>query len=352
VAKSSRRAEPACDWEGAGAKSLLESSASSTIRQSGMPNDTTSGILQAKSPMRHLSRILFLLGATFSSVALSHAQAPTLVIEDALQTHEPINHWDKFSTTLSVRVDNPPKPNDEIQVTGPIYTWSGGTVAIPLTSTHGQSTGLQGVSAPTLPLPEGGYPIEVDCTATYTQTWTDRRKTDRLDPINVSGTIYVEFLVLVPKKVKEIKHYPGQLSYFTGDPLDTQTSPFRGPLFWGQLTDYDLQIQDNQSTPQPYPYGKAREEFQNVTGLGTSPNASGPSTWPVGSDFTDHNGGKFNTDPKLPANYVTFDFDQYWHCIEAKPSNPSVYDQDTPLGVLAKHHLTYYYLLPTVRTGG
>ena len=318
--------------------------------------------------MRHLSRILFLLGATLSSVGLSHAQKLTITdnlaesVVGSVAKHPPIQHWAQFSTTLSAKVTNPPKSHDEIEIAeDPTYEWSGGTSIVRLTSTVGQTSGLKSVFPPITDLPAGENNISVHCTASYARK---DLATGEVDAIKVSGDLTVQFFSRVPLRVKEIRNYPEELGGFV--------SPYIGPVYFGQKTYYDLQVQDNQPTYEPYGYGAVEEDFvPPITGVGGQlPNGpGGGSTWPVnmtggssdrhssvvGGNFVDHNGYVDYIDRRLApdnwtANTLIFDFGQSWFCLEAKPPYPSPYDQSTPL--LPHHHLTEYYLLPTIRTGG
>jgi len=338
-----------------------------------MPNDTTSGILQANSLMRHFSRILFLLGVSLSSVALSHAQAltPTLTVTDDLVTGDPadhgtLNHWEQFSTTLSASVSNPPQPEAETTLVGPTYEWSGGSTVVPLTSTQGQTNGLLSALGTELK-PYGSNSINVTCTATYSENDSSGHFVKNLTP--VSGSITVNFWSIVPAFVKQIRSYPGFIPGASG------SGTFIGPPYWGESTFFDLQVQDNQKPRQAYGWGAIQEGFVppikgEEGGPTAKPNGSGGgSTWVVGGppgsnnpygnfvvggNFTDHNYYATPTDYRLPpknwtANTVVYDFDQSWTCLEQKPPYPSAYDQPT---TLPSHHLTQYYLLPYVRTGG
>jgi len=355
-----------------------------------MPNNKISGMLNAKKPMRHFSRILFLLGATFSSVALSHAQAqsPSLTVTDDLAPGNPVdhgalNHWEQFSTTLSASVSNPPQPEAETTLVGPTYQWSGGSTIVRLTSIKGQTNGLES-SLGTELKPYGQNSITVNCTATYSENDSSGHFVKDLTPI--SGTITVKFWSTVPGFVKQVRSYGAILSDLTGNPDDTAVSPFVGapennpfgggsfmPVY-GQVQNFDLQLQDNQTPRLPYGWAAIREGFLDpikgvgggrqglpspyTWGVGGPPGSSNPKgNSIVGGNFTDHNGAWDNTDHRvtngITAATVLFDFDQSWTCLEQKPP----YTVNTPYDQTVNpsppnHHLTIPYMVPTTRTGG
>ena len=230
--------------------------------------------------MKLFSRFLPLLAFAVTAFTCSAQAALTVSITDNLQTsrvgsvaqHDPIGHWETFSTTLTARVNGAPQPTSETTIVGPVYTWSGGTSQIQRSSNHGETITLQSVFPPTAPLPAGQNNIAISCSATYTRNNSAGTPIETI-PVPAT-TLTVRFWSRVPKKVKEISRYsaPG--------------SPYFGSPGWGQETDFDLQVQDNQSTPQPYGFGKVKEEFPpaSVTGAygTTQPNGpGGGDTWNI-----------------------------------------------------------------------
>jgi len=321
-----------------------------------VPNNKISGMLNAKKPMRHFSRILFLLGATFSSIALSHAQTLTVTdnsVSGNPADHGPYQHWGRFYTTLSAKVDTPPKPEAELRLGGMSYLWSGGNGVVSLSSYTDQTVTLQSSFGTELK-PYGQNNIAINCTVTYSELDAQGNFVKFLP--GISGSITVKFWSTVPQTVKQIDKTDGMLSD-TGavsvGSIDDIPSPFYGPDYWGHADRYHLQIRDNEPTPEPYSFGKAREEFPSagISPAGTQPNgARGPSTWPVGSDFTDYISVWYGPGPNpgWAAMRIMVQFDQQWWCMEAKPPTTSTYDQSTQLNM---HHVTNYAYSST-RTGG
>ncbi len=306
--------------------------------------------------MRYFSRILFLLTATLSSVALSHAQV--LTIRDNYASgnpadHGPYQHWGQFHTTLSANVDKDPTPDAELKL-GPVsYQWSGGNDIISPTPKTGQQVTLESSWGTELK-PYGQNSLTVSCTATYAELDSQGNYVKNLP--GISGSITEKFWSSVPQTVKQIDKTDGMLSdtglVYVGS-IDDIPSPFYGPNYWGHVDRYHLQIRDNESTPKPYSFGKAREEFPSagISPAGTQPNGSrGPSTWDVGSDFTDYISVYYGPGPNpgWAAMRIMVQFDQQWWCMEAKPPTVSTYDQSTPLNM---HHVTNYAYSST-RTGG
>lgn len=311
--------------------------------------------------MKLFSRFLPLLALALPAFVVSAHAAQTVAIIDNLASstsgsvaqHDPIGHWEGFSTTLSASVNYPPPPISETKIVGPTFIWSGETSQIQRSSNQGQTISLQSVFPPTAALPAGDNNITINCSATYTRNNSDDQP---IEQISVpASSITVKFWSRVPAFVKQIEKTPGKLSdVIVIDPLsgqEDQPSPFYGPSWWGHADRYHLQIQDNQPSPLPYGYGKAHEEFVNVSPADFKPNGDkGPDTWPVGSDFTDIIGVNIhsNTDPNIPFGTLVDEFDQLWHCMESKPPYPSPYDKDTPLNT---HHVKNYFYSST-RTGG
>ena len=223
--------------------------------------------------MRHFSRILFLLTATFSSVTLGHAQmfppaspptpAPNskLVINDNLASsttgsaatvlvakHNPITHWQQFSTTLSADVSHPPLSNEEIEVAkDPTYEWTGATSPFKFTSSRMQSTGLESVFPPISPLPAGQNDIGVHCTASYAVK--DLKTGKALTAITVEGDLTVRFWSLVPETVEQVgsanvEVWDGAITLSADDGVFHNT--------WGSYTYYNLEVKDTQPIPQRY----------------------------------------------------------------------------------------------------
>lgn len=212
--------------------------------------------------MRHFSRILFLLTATLSSVTLSHAQT-TIVTDNLAQgnpaDHGAFQHWEQFSTTLSASPSATPKAEAELTLGGATYKWSGGNGVVHLTPSTSQSVGLES-SLGTELKPYGQNSITVTCTITYAENDSNGKFVKNLTL--PSGTINVKFYSRVPQRIKQMGQYAGDLGETIGiGQTSSQKSPFYGPDIWGQITDFSLQVQDNQPTPNPYGYCLVKESF-------------------------------------------------------------------------------------------
>jgi hypothetical protein len=289
--------------------------------------------------MRHFSRILFLLGITLSSVALSHAQTVTITDNFAPNPngkHSAYSHWDQFSTTLSAQASDP-TPQAEVKFGGAVYHWTGGNSTVHLTSTTGSSTGLENTLG--TELPEGQNSINVQCYATFSRTDSVTGK-DLGDISSPSASITVTFWSRVPKVV--IQTAPRDHTAYTGQPYQFDDPNHPGQTItlpgYGHVDDYSLDIQDNQNDNKPdvghrLPYGNGlpRETF-NIR-LGSNPNGSrGPSTWNFYPDGTGSPTDSFvdeisyvvgtypGTNPgSQDLNEMEASFSQPWHCMELKP---------------------------------
>jgi len=306
--------------------------------------------------MRHFSRILFLLGATLSSVALSHAQtptpAPTLTVTDQLvpgspADHGTYSHWAQFSTTLSASVSNPPQSDDETTISGPTYQWTGGDSVAVLTATTSQTTGLQTPSKPVTELPPGQHSPSVSCTATYTRT--DKKDATKTSTSTVSGSLTVKFYSTKPVSLKSLESDPVRGSKVAETYAD-EGYPSR--YEYRQYAQYSFAVLDNQPTAHYYSNGEVHEKFGPTITANPAyrdallnqgapgPEATKPNS---GGIFTDGNGwttGDFRQPNKWPQALVDkttaagrddfwYSFTQDWEYVEY-PIGSSV-AQRTPL---------------------
>jgi len=282
--------------------------------------------------MRHFSRILFLLGATFSSVALSHAQTVTIRDDLASSTnsqfrvskHEALNHWEQFSTTLSASIDTAPRPGQETTLNGPTYNWVCYDPNFQLTAPHSQSTGLQNNLPSHAPTSEGSMSIPVSCTMTYWET--DSRGNTVRTFSGITGNLIVTYWSRAPKIVVQ-----------TANSRNTVYNGATNPPYYGHQTLYPLQVQDNQNdnpdVGQRLPYGSGllHEEF-NVTQGNPNPNGfKGPYTAYYHKDGTgsptanivDNIGYISPTPPSNPFAIYTA-FKHNWYCMELEsPYSPA-----------------------------
>ncbi len=303
--------------------------------------------------MKLFTRFLCLLALALPAFVVSAHAAQTVAIIDNLASstsgsvaqHDPIGHWEGFSTTLSASVNYPPPPISETKIVGPTFIWSGGTSQIQRSSNQGQTISLQSVFPPTAALPAGENSITINCSATYQRKNSDDQV---IEVISVpASSITVKFWSRVPEKV--VSNGPKSQTVFTGELAWDTTDPDHpfADYTWGVLARYPLQIHDNQGsdpnvgTAQGYGYGLPREEFTGYNPNGVKGaftfNLNPSNTWDqspavpydgTGSptyNFVDTVGKIQHSQPDVVAPATDWQHtligssDQTWHCMELKP---------------------------------
>lgn len=250
---------------------------------------------------------LLLLVVALSNAAMSKASSVT--ITDNLASnghHSPIGHWQKFSTTLTASADTP-EPQAETTITGPIFLWSGDSVAVHRTSSEGKTIELE--STPGKELPAGRNIIKIQCTATFTRT----KNGETLSPIELKGDIAVDFWSRVPKSVKSLDKNP--VKGRQEKPITTGGSYYHSAF-------YNFVVLDNQKPAQPYELGSLREKFDSYKPADDYADslkaASAPGDEAIGSSpsayFEDHN--FWSTDgwtPEDVAETATKGSSDFWY---------------------------------------
>ena len=294
---------------------------------------------------------------------------PTLTISGA-GTKVPISHAMRFQAALTAVVADAPKSTDEATITGPKWQWSGGNGSVQFISTTDNPATLDSGDPPVYPGTQTTplFVVPVSCTATYIST---NKKTGAETPITASNDDAVQFVVLWPTRVKELGHRQN-VTDLGLSPYRSVEDPNHYPVsYWGSSTAYDLEVQDNQASHQPYPYGVVEEGFANVQVMtrhpdlytvGDQPNGGGaPARW-AAPDFTDimtlvfynrvpmlptgeYDMFEWNEDERkyglIPEDEMQREFDQTWTHLEPPAA---------PVG-LGSHHIRNNFL-NTVRTGG
>lgn len=199
--------------------------------------------------MKLFSQILPLLSLTlFASAAYAQTQS-TLTITDEDAPHAAIKRFQDFNASLKPTVFNPPTSNDEVTITGPTYQWSGGTKEVKLVALTGTHNDLKS-TYPVAYASPGSQDIIVKCTATFTST--NKKNSQDVKSIPVSGEITVKFFVRIPVKAQQTD---------TGDEKIYGTDASSSPLVddatgsivgFGHSASYNFSVVDNQPTPQPY----------------------------------------------------------------------------------------------------
>lgn len=275
---------------------------------------------------------------TLMSASAARAADPVVITSDGLQSV--VSRFEQFSTRLQARVPNEPKTSSEVTVVGVAYKWSGGGEGLRLTSTTGESSGLDSGFPPSY-TGNGQKSVTVRCTVTYTLTDKDGTA---LNPITVSGSADVKFFVRVPVEARNI----------SADPMFGTVLPWAGRSLGHEVT-YDFMCMDNQRTPAGYGLGKISETFDGYSpnpaytnALKAYPGAPGPPKTTVDTKYTWTDRNRWDIygwdieQPGSEAIATAADFDNKWfsfvqtfHCLEQKPpynvSPPPPFDQDTPL---------------------
>ena len=232
-----------------------------------------------------------LLGSAFSAKAAE----PEVVITDDLAPHTPVTQTIQFATTLSASVKNPPKSNEETTVTGPTWKWSITSqtkTALFLPSDTGSNVGLQSHLPPRYQM-EGNYSATVQAIATFKRKLNAAPHTETSIP--VIGSIGVKFFVRVPKTVYQNGNPKEEILQGSPMPEHLKAAYANNPeinvegFFWGHISTYNLQLRDNQTTPQLYGFGVVKESFENLDPPNMQMNL--PSTWSA---------------PMWPDNIATF----------------------------------------------
>lgn len=255
------------------------------------------------------------LTVTITDARRTDASKPELI-----KPEPTVYHWSQYGTTLSATIANPPEPTQETTVEGPHYTWECKNSGFAVLG--GDEASSPFISDPSKELTAGENDVPVTCTVTYTVTDKD---TGEVTHPSATGSIDITFFVLIPVRVIQISN------------INAPNSPYSGPNVWGHDQLYHLQIQDNQTPPQPYGNGAAREAFTNISygpdpaheKIGDDPNGGkGPSPFAAGADFTDDIGLRFkeNMAADYGWNVVTLGiaYDQTFTCLEpvGHPSKP------------------------------
>ncbi len=273
--------------------------------------------------------------------------APTLVITDSSAPHRPVTHLSPFLTTLSADVQNSPQGNEETEVVGPTYKWSGGESDVYPKQTIGQSIEF-GSDFPVRYSSVGQRNISVTCVATYQRK---DKKTGAVTPIPVTGTKNVQFFIRIPKSIVNLGVSRQESETFGGGNFD-------------HLTVFDLNCVDNQYVPQIYSEGYLDEHFI-PTSTSYTPNpdydsdlASGYPVPPGKEKSTSSPTGKitdinsWNTlgwsnasvakTTAAGAGDMWFSFEQRIDCREAAPPS-TIYNHITPLSPVftVTHHRDY-----------
>ncbi len=278
--------------------------------------------------MRHLSRILFLLTATLSSLALSHAQ--NAIVTDQLTPgnpadHGPIQHYQQFSTTLSASPSATPTADVEYTLGDATYQWRCGDQTLHLTSNTGQTVGLQSSSG--TELSPGAHSVTVNCTITYSEKDSQGNTKDLP---GMYGDITVKFWSTKPVSLKPLELDPVYGSNVR-ETYDEEGYPSRRE--YHQYAQYSFAVLDNQPTAHYYFNGEVHETLNPIKwnpdyqAAIQNQGAPGPeATEPnPGGVFTDGNGwttGDFRAPNKWPQKLVddttAAGRDDFWYSLTQK----------------------------------
>ncbi len=263
--------------------------------------------------MKNLFRFLFSIGGTL--LCMRMANALTVTVTDGGAPHSPITRFQNFSTTLSTSVQDAPTSNEEVEVAGPYYEWSGSGSGTSLSSKFGSTTSLNSSSPVNYQGAKGAQNINISCTATYTRK--DKKTGEQLSPISATGSTNVKFFIRVPEKVKwnggkrpaiapqgEPSPWKGVYGFTS---INGQLTQYQ---IWGAGDFYSLELRGNDD--ELYAFGRVREGFQNAS---ENPDERGPSTWDAPT-WEDYNKKSVGTDPNLPDSAIWLTFTQTWDSLE------------------------------------